>query len=375
MRGRSSMESRVSSQETARLVELDALRGVAITAVVGLHTSWIYLQGTLAGSVERAVLAAVQIACGIGVPLFLTLSAAGLATRHGSPFGSFACYTGFLGDRVRRLVPAYVAWSLLSLMLSRPEVLARPGRVLDVLVNGSADVQFYFVPLIFQLYILWPLIRSLDARIPGDRGTAMFLIVAGAVINIAVWLLLGRYMLASNVWTQLPMWIAYPALGLGLGRLGLLRSHPPVPLRAVAVAGGILILAFAASIGRFLREGVDAISAFDMAVALMIFQPVALVFVIAAIVFLALCATRVGNGAVADGAALLGRHSYGIFLCHLLILHVIVQHVLPAREAVSGSGLVVCCLVAWAACLCASVALVAAVTRIRWIAPLVTNVR
>lgn len=375
MQGRSSMESRVSSRGTVRLVELDALRGVAITAVVGLHTSWIYLQGTLAGSVERAVLAAVQIACGIGVPLFLTLSAAGLATRHGSPFGSFACYIGFLGDRVRRLVPAYVAWSLLSLMLSSPEALARPGRVLDVLVNGSADVQFYFVPLIFQLYILWPLIRSLDARIPGDRAAAMFLIVAGAGINIAVWSLAGPYMLARSVWMQLPMWIAYPALGLGLGRLGLLRSHPPVALRAVAVAGGILVFAFAANFGEFMQSGATATSTFDLAVALMIFQPVALLLAIAAIVFLSLCATRIGHGAGTRIAALLGHHSYGIFLCHMLVLHVIVRRVLPEPEAASGAALAFRCLVAWSGCLCVSVGVIAALSRIRWIAPLVTNVR
>jgi len=69
----------VNASTPARLPELEILRGLAIAAVVMIHTAWGY---AIAAGLDRPagrVAVALHLTAGFAVPLFVVLSAVGLS--------------------------------------------------------------------------------------------------------------------------------------------------------------------------------------------------------------------------------------------------------------------------------------------------------
>ena len=108
-----------------RLPEVDALRGVAIVAVVGLHVSFAYVLAAPPGPATTAALAP-HLLVGPGTPLFVALSMAGLALGYPRPMGFGGEYGAFLARRARRILPAYVFWTALTLLRDDSRAFGHP---------------------------------------------------------------------------------------------------------------------------------------------------------------------------------------------------------------------------------------------------------
>lgn len=296
------------ARDQRRLESIDALRGVGIAAVVALHSSWSLLAPSMLATDAGRLLAVVHLGAALGVPLFLALSAFGLARRYDFRAEGATAFAAFLARRGRQLLPAYVAWSVLGAAAQDPALLATPGRVLRLLIDGSGGAQFYFVPTLFQIYLLWPLLGLLVPRRGGAARAG--LVAAGAVTSLAVWK--GTLPLA---WTSPCSFALYLTGGMAAATLAPpSRDRATVTMFAALGAAAVLLWL---DVARFLAT--PATSSDAMALASTIFQPLPGAYTCAAMIFLACAASLCATGAPLRLLAALGRRAYGIFLAHLLL--------------------------------------------------------
>jgi len=305
-----------------RIAALDVLRGLAIAAVVARHVSWRMLTPETLASPGGPLVAAVHLASGYGVPLFVAVSTFSLVWRHAGPLGGPAGYLGFLRSRAVRLLPAYLLWSIVSLAAHDVSLLLDPATVASTLLAGTADVQFYFVPMIFELFVLWPLLRPLLRR-PGMAG-ALVMFAAGAVIGDLAWRGVFYF-----TWTALQFFAVSVAAGAGLTVLTLQGpATGPRPLDGElrpSTAGLAVLLMLAAAVvlvrndSHFLALAAGTASREWLYYVSTIFGREPMAYATLLTGALAIVAGPLGRTRLGSGLAALGRASYGIYLVHLLI--------------------------------------------------------
>lgn len=363
-------------EATGRLDEIDLLRGVAISAVVALHVSWKMLSPESLANAGGLVVAVIHLASGFGVPLFVALSVFGLLLGHGRAFGGAGEYAAFLSNRARRLLPAYLFWSLLSVAAGDASRLLHPLELAGLLLAGTADMQFYFVPMIFELYLLWPLLRPLLLRADRVFGA---LVVTGAAMIVTSLAWSGTVRASFTSLAMFAPWIAAGAIAyavfVGLrpsgtavltraasdeprGSAGGAATPAAGPGETVAVAPGrpmfpvwwssgvsrlplVASLAAAASLWlvvRFFRVETSASADRDaMLLATLIFRWPAALYAAAAITALVSVSANLLRSAIGAALVALGRASYGIFLAHLLVASSFVWRLFDF-EAATRSG-------------------------------------
>ena len=152
-----------------------------------MHVTWAWALVAPPDSTATAWLAFVHLLASFGVPLFLLVSARALLQGYHAALGGLRGWVAFVARRAQRLLPAYLAWSLLSLAAHDTSVFTSPLDLAGTLLLGGADIHFYFVPLVFQLYLLWPIFAR-AGRLSSKSTTATVLITVGAtLLMIACW--------------------------------------------------------------------------------------------------------------------------------------------------------------------------------------------
>lgn len=144
-----------------RKVELDVLKAFAIVGVILIHvvsTSLFYFDKS---SDHFKVSILVDQFFRFSVPLFVALSGYTLAVRYK---GQKMELSYFFRRRVARILPWYFFWSVVILVYLKVthwwnEVPHFP--LWKIIFLGKADYHLYFVAMIFQLYLLFPLLLFL----------------------------------------------------------------------------------------------------------------------------------------------------------------------------------------------------------------------
>lgn len=137
------------------------LRAIAISGVFLIH----FLAG-LDGSIYKTssfqpLVVTLDQLSRISVPMFVALSGFGLMQKYQKK--TFH-WLEFLQSRVLKLLPLYIVWSILTFGIFllnpawRPDGL--PSSLLTQIIIGRADYHLYFVPMIFQLYLLFPFLMA-----------------------------------------------------------------------------------------------------------------------------------------------------------------------------------------------------------------------
>lgn len=329
-----------------RLDAIDLLRGLAIAAVVVHHISWrMLLRGTLEAP-GGPLFAAVYLGSEFGVPMFVAVSAFALVWRP-------TAWRRSLARRARRLLPAYALWSVVSLAARDLSLLA-PREVGRALLFGTADVQFYYVPMLFELLLLWPLLGLVLVR----RTLAGALLVLAAAAGFAE--LTWRSML-QPYWTPLVYYAVPLATGAALAFVLLPSRRPPALAGSrarLAVSIGLLVVAAvaaAAAVSGFLAQlpvagAATTASLFWRALGVgreLAVTSCALTFAVA------LVAERLAASPAGRLLAALGRASYGVYLLHLLVASTVVYRVvhLDALQVAAAPVAAVGLAVTWAATL------------------------
>jgi surface polysaccharide O-acyltransferase-like enzyme len=187
-----------------RDLSFDAFRGIAIIAVVALHT--IYLGGYWG--------ARFLFYCQMfdfGVPAFIFISGYWLSKK---PIESLKDYITFLMRRLPRVLVPYLFWS--SLLLAYDAVKTgnvNPQEIIFKLLMGRAIFPYFFIILIAQFYVITPLLQHINRKPYG-----LILVI---VINFISLLL--RYLSRLHFYFWFPSvslfysWIIFYEIGLLTG--------------------------------------------------------------------------------------------------------------------------------------------------------------
>jgi len=350
------------------------LRGLAIAAVVMIHTAWGY---AIAAGLDRQagrVAVALHLTAGFAVPLFVVLSAVGLSLGYGRRL-SMSEYVDFIRRRALRLLPAYVVWSILSIAAFKPHVFGSPAELARTILHGRADAQFYYIPLVFELYVLWPVFQPLARASARSGAAAMAIAIAGFAASASWWQFTAWRPFLQGTEFSIVVWLLYVCLGIAMGPR--LTSVKSLAARNAVIAALTLLTVIAAY---FMYEnfvGRAAQSSFQppgLLFAAMIFQIPSTAYITCAIITASLLAFRYAH-ALGPLFITLGRHAYGIFLIHLLVLRLGVQRALPPTNLTTASttAVVATVVLAWVTCIATSSALVAAASRLPALRPLVSH--
>lgn len=287
---------------TYSLQHSNTLKGLAILAVILVHVL-AYLPGIYHGSQQSFWVGIDQLArfC---VPAFLLVSGYGLAHKYSDqPLR----YSSFIFDRVIKLLPLYLLWSIASMIIialvpawSFANQAANP--VLQILF-GQADYQLYFVPILVQLYVLFPLLWHY-------RKHPHLLLLSTLLIQSAAYLIYP--LLAQNnerlEYVLAFSWIGYFTLGLYLRLVDI-----PTKIYQTALLLGLLCLAYLTIVTTsHINQGLDPLLALKFTKLSVI--PYAILFNLGLL-------WRIRQRTHTT-LAWLGEHSYLIFLAHTIGLRI-----------------------------------------------------
>ncbi|GBE56890.1 acyltransferase family protein [archaeon BMS3Bbin16] len=292
------------------LEEITLLRGLAIIGVVAIHSHPPPLSLGFLGLNKLYI----EELSKFSVPLFIFISGLVLTFRY---TGETIVYTDFLKRRFEKILIPYLAWSgiyLLYRYLYKSETFSLFAIAKKFLI-GSAYFHLYYVFLILQFYLLFPLFLRLIQRFK-NRKTALLSIAAA--LNL---IFIAFYESTLLIPERLPrrifiFWIFYFILGAVIG--GDLKNNK----RSAAdkISYKLLIPLFAASLIYLLAPaGLPLGSKLD------VFWLMKKTFFYAALFILLSYKLASESNFPTHNIALkpitsLGKYSLGIYLAHLIIL-------------------------------------------------------
>lgn len=145
-----------------KIIEMDMLRAICAIAVVIIHTSAYALRNSLEGSISYNASLFLNQISRFSVPLFLFLSGLGL----GISYKKEESYLKFLKKRVFKIIPPYILWGILYLILIQKNYDYKNW--IELFFKGDkVYYHLYYIPLIMTLYIIFPIFYPLFKRIEG----------------------------------------------------------------------------------------------------------------------------------------------------------------------------------------------------------------
>jgi membrane-bound acyltransferase YfiQ involved in biofilm formation len=315
-----------------RLGSLDILRALAAVAVVLIHTT-ASLMATMPRDSESFLVASLANQWArFSIPAFVLITGIVLAYGYG-PAKEFKPGL-YLWKRLRAIAIPYLAWSV-GYMLFRAYVernwTGLPGKIGTALFAGTAMYQLYFIVLIFQFYLFFILVRPLLQK-------AWFPWVVLGALLLQFFLMAdtwfgwvhptGPVLTWAYAWRDrlFPWWIGYFFLGAWIGSSPVLLDHLRRWLWPLTGVSGALL-------GWMMIEYVTKTQdpTISVGFAATGFRPTAFLYSIVA------CGAILGWGGrlvMGEGRLRLildslGRHSFGIYLIHPLLLWALDRFLVP----------------------------------------------
>ncbi|MDO8515230.1 MAG: acyltransferase [bacterium] len=178
-------------------INSDLLKGLAIIAVVAIHSF-----STSVGSSPVSLF--VDQLSRFAVPLFIALSGYGLAMS----FAKNNNLIHFYFKRVLKLLPWFVFASVLILIYKGGSDFLN-YHTWTMILRGGADYHLYFVPMIFRLYLIFPLLFFIVNKFPR-------LALVAALLTQIIWYEYSAGWLDQMQYLRPESWIFYFVLGIYL---------------------------------------------------------------------------------------------------------------------------------------------------------------
>ena len=296
------------------------LKGIAIAAVVTIH-----ILSSIPGHIYTTANAAQYIYLDqllrFSVPLFIGLSGYALAKKYGTEIALVAFYK----RRFSRLVPLYLLWSIGLWLLFRAIPVWNTADAYipfwKVIILGRGDYHLYFIPLIIQLYLLFPLLIKAIKKYP--RVTLFASLVLQAVSFIYFESLESKPIdtflsTDQEQYSLLTSWLTYFVLGMFLAKKSS-QLRDKTKLIAFAGASWGLGLAYLC-----LQGQIVILSNIDPLDALKFTRLVILPYTLTSI-FLAVTVpweTFAPKAWLQKCLLYIGKHSFTIYLSHTIVLRV-----------------------------------------------------
>ncbi|MFL0194616.1 acyltransferase [Clostridium sp. WILCCON 0269] len=188
---------------------MDIIRAVAIVAVIILHVSATALYQCKPYSTTYNITFLLNQLSRFSVPAFIIISGMGLTINYKENFS----YSKFIVKRFLKVVPQYVVWCVLYILIITKNFNIYGD--LNDMVYGNVFYHFYFVPLIIEFYVIFPLIY----RFIGKRWWLFF------SLSITLFFLIYSYyfkVITPEQWfwnkKNLFYWLFYFSLGGYMGK-------------------------------------------------------------------------------------------------------------------------------------------------------------
>lgn len=314
----------------------DTWKGCAILAVIGIHACDPALSFPIGSFTFQSGILAQQV-LNFAVGVFLALSGylsgyphpgSDPAASRGAPPGNAGDAAAFWKKRFARLVPPYLAWTAIAILVRNPRHFLEIGNLArDVLAGTGIGIGYYVIVLI-QFIAITPLL----ARI--RRNAAHFLVIIATTLGSHALLYHIRlrhpeYALARFPYYALPFPVWYPFYHLGLW-IRQKRGTGPVPwagkTRPLAAAYLLCLLASILECEFLAARGFVSLAGSQIKLTSLI-ATVCLVLIIFGI----RGRERMSRNMSVKALAWLGKRSYPIYLSHLLFLGAIHALAFPTR--------------------------------------------
>lgn len=336
----------MSSSKRVRVSAVEAIRGISMMGVIGIHIGAEYLANP---SPNIHLVALFDIGTRFSVPIFFFISAFGLLYGQ-SPSAPFS-YRDFLVRRGRAVMIPYLVWSLFYLLhdayvygVGFPPLTTLPG----ILFFGNAKYQLYFMVILLWFYLLMPLWRILLARMTLPLLAGILLVQIAfdywssfsTTFNLYVYSLPEGTLLRALLFYRLNYWVmhyvfifllgGYVALHFDAFRAWMERNT------ARLYAFGILSLAalLAWYYKLLLVDGYTPLEGIYTAHQL---APLGIFYTIGATLALFAFFTRLGTeNALGRAFQLLGKHSYFIYLAHPVAITYLLMAILGTGHVLTA---------------------------------------
>jgi len=328
----------MSSSKRGRVSAVEAIRGISMMGVIGIHIGAEYLANP---SANIHLVALFDIGTRFSVPIFFFISAFGLFYGQ-SPSAPFS-YRDFLVRRGRAVMIPYLVWSLFYLIhdayaygVGFPPLTALPG----ILFFGNAKYQLYFMVILIWFYLLMPLWRILLARMTLPLLAVILLVQIGfdywssfsTAFNLYVYGLPEGTLLRALLFYRLNYWVmhyvfifllgGYVALHFDAFRAWMERNTARLYALGIVSLGALLAWYYKL----ILVDGYTPLEGIYTAHQL---SPLGIFYTIGATLALFAFFTQLGTeNALGRAFQLLGKHSYFIYLAHpvaitylLMVIH------------------------------------------------------
>lgn len=297
------------------------LKAIAILAVILIHTLSSIQPSPFVNSSEFQLLTIIldQLAR-ISVPLFVAISGYGLAQSCAKQSLSFF---DFFKRRIMKILPLYFIWSVIFafifyLIPTWAPATQQPNLVWQ-LVLGRADYHLYFVPMIFQLYLFFPLIFFLFKKWPH------YTFIMASLIQLVWWWFFSYQEFTVTTWKYfagdgeqylwMSNWIGYFVLGMYLPKVWKIFDKKKI----------LILLTFATlfcSILFMVNSAIQAIQGeIDPLFALKFTRYPVFIYSVIAISLISYFAKKIKK--FPNIIVLIGNNSYFLYLSHTLFLRVI----------------------------------------------------
>jgi len=272
-------------KDRERIGFFDFLKAVAIIAIVAIHTTaafpeYLWLNNFL----------------WFAVPLFIFSTGYLLARRYASPAAEY--YRSF----AKRVALPYVIFCAIVLAagIATSASFNAGTAILDVLLGRLNGGALYFIPMIIQLYLLFPLLQKARQQVPA------WIILLGAYA-ISIFFKLFDNAAQANAWNADPLSLAFCGRYLFFFAAGMYLSHVELGKKAEKVAG--------ASLAVFLLASALSINT-DFFPVYLYFYPLACLIIIAAAYHVARKWANAANK-VMEGV---GKASLFVYLVHPAVI-------------------------------------------------------
>ena len=201
----------------------DLLRAIATTIVISIHTShhwWFGVKDTVTMNPEIFIDTMINQVGRFTVPMFVILSGFALSqTEAKRPFDLKI----FCQRRLGRIVPPYILFTLLN-VVGRFQFMAanyqeRLQQIWQALYTGMGDYHLYFLGIILQCYVIYPLLRRINFTV---RKLYILLAITFVLFSLR-WIstIFGLFPVISNLLpdgNHVIYWLPYFQIGIWLAK-------------------------------------------------------------------------------------------------------------------------------------------------------------
>ncbi|HSX19261.1 MAG TPA: acyltransferase [Candidatus Saccharimonadales bacterium] len=318
------------NQNEKRMLELDALKGIAILGVVTIHVvgSSLFTLPYLSHGFNIALI--VDQLSRISVPIFVAASGYTLSLKY---IDRNVDIGDFFRRRLFRILPWYFFWAFVIYLFFKSThwvTSLNSDPMWKLLVYGRMDYHLYFVPMIFQLYLLFPFILWLFKRFR-LKFLALLFILEAVFYYFLSQKAQGLFDPTAKISDQqeylfFGTWVFYFVLGITL------RFLPSFSSKKAAFIKVLSLIFLYGGLFWMLTDSFSLIyKHFDVNVASRSTRiPVLLYttgFVSAAVIWGD--KVKLLSSKVVRIFAQIGRRSYITYLCHSIVLRIYMDHISP----------------------------------------------